>query len=106
MESVRHSVDVKAPLEEAHRRWLDFVGGSQSASSPSSGTSAQVPPGKLPTEVEAGKVYFNEEASDATRLTMELQYNPQVLQEQDLTPDWIEKRIELYLTRFKDEIER
>ena len=33
---------------------------------------------------------------------MELRYNPQALEQAGKGPDWVEQRINLYLTRFKN----
>ena len=66
----------------------------------------KVPADKLPDEVEKGKVYFGDEGRDSTRITMELYYNPRAVKEAGLSDEWVSRRIELYLQRFKNQAEK
>ena len=102
MEIARRSIKVKLSPDAAHERWLRFAGQGGS----SGADAAEVPPAKLPDEVEKGRVYFGEDEAGSTRVTMELQYNPRAVQEAGLTDDWVSQRVELYLRRFKEQAEK
>ena len=102
METARASIVVNVPTDTAHRRWLEFTGQPPAAA----GAAQKVPAEKLPEEVEKGKVYFSDEGGDSTRVAMELYYNPAAVKEAGLSDDWVSRRIELYLKRFKNQAEK
>lgn len=97
MEIARGSIVVELPVEEAHREWLLFTGlvstGSSAAGEAVSGISE---------ETESGKVHFTEEAHGMSRVTMELRFNPQAVKDAGRVEDWVSRRIEIYLRRFRD----
>lgn len=101
METARRSISVTLPPQAAYDRWLQFTGQTQRPEVTRAGTSAD----ELPDEVEKGRVYFADEAG-ASRVTMELRYNPRAVKEAGLTDDWVSQRVALYLRRFKEQAER
>ena len=102
MEIARQSITVKLSPDSAHERWLQFAGQGGSPG----GNAAEVPAAKLPDEVEKGMVYFGDDEAGSTRVTMELEYNLRAVQEAGLTDDWVSRRVELYLRRFKEQAEK
>lgn len=104
METARESTVVEVPLEAAQQRWLEFTEGP--GSSVLSEAPGAVSPAELAQDVEHGTVRFDPEGSDSARVTMELRYNPEAVAEAGLTDDWVARRIELYLQRFREHAER
>jgi hypothetical protein len=59
----------------------------------------------LPEELrkaEAGTAAFEPGHNGGTDVRMQLRYNREALEKAGQGPDWVEKRINLYLTRFKN----
>jgi len=69
------------------------------------GKSQDISAAKLPEELqkaEAGTAYFEPGSKGGTDVRMHLRYNREALEKSGQGPDWVEKRINLYLTRFKN----
>jgi len=100
------SVTVGIPTERAREKWtewtkeggpgmgLEMVGKSHDVAA------AEVPEGLR--NAEAGTAYFEPGQKDGTEVRMQLRYNREALEKAGQGPDWVEKRINLYLTRFKN----
>jgi hypothetical protein len=106
VETAKHSVEVPLPVEEAHAKWLAWVGervGSQQGSGEQ--VSEEVDRDQLPAqpaEADKGTVYFNSLGEDSTRVTLQIRYNPDAVKEAGLAPDYVGQRISLYLQRYSD----
>lgn len=102
MEIAQSSIVVDLPVEEAHREWLSFTGnGETQGSSAEEGVSSQIS-----QQTESGRVLFAEETPGATRVTMELRFNPQAVKDAGRAEDWVSRRIDIYLRRFRDHSSR
>jgi hypothetical protein len=51
---------------------------------------------------EKGMAYFEPGGEGATKVRMELRFNPEVIKQEGLDQDWVSRRINLYLSRFKN----
>jgi hypothetical protein len=100
------SVDVKIPPEKAHAKWLEWTKeGGPGMGQKGGGQSEEVSGKQLPEELrnaERGTASFEPGSADGTRVHMQLRYNPDVVKKEGMAPDWVEKRIGLYLQRFKN----
>jgi hypothetical protein len=98
MSTAESSVQIGLSPDKAHKKWLEWTG----EGGPGLGQSEEIT--KIPSELgnaEKGKAFF--EGSDGqTRVRMQLLYNTEVVKKEGLAPDWVEKRIGLYLQRFKN----
>jgi hypothetical protein len=94
------SVEVGLPSDKTQAKWQEWT----KEGGPGMGKTADVKSGQLPEDlrkVEAGTCYF-EGANGTTKVRMQLKFNPEVLQKEGIASDWMEKRISLYLQRFKN----
>ena len=97
------TVTVGLPPEEAHKKWLEWT--SKGGPGMPRGGSEEVKTGQLPTELqnaESGTSYFEPGPSNGTSVRMQLRYNRDAVEKEGLGPNWVEQRINLYLTRFKN----
>ena len=106
MSMAESSVDVGRPSDKTQAKWHEWTkeGGPGMGGQQSGGKSADVKTAQLPEELrktEAGTCYF-EGSNGTTKVRMQLRYNPNVLQKEGIKTDWVEKRISLYLQRFKN----
>ena len=100
MTTAESSVEVGLPPDQAQRKWLEWTG----EGGPGTGGATEVPAKKLPSDLsgaEKGTCYFDS-ADGKTRVRMQLRYNQGVIEKEGLAPDWVDRRINLYLTRFKN----
>lgn len=104
MEAARRSAVVKVPVQEAHLLWLGFTG--QPTSTPGSASSGTLTSAGLSEKSETGRVYFSEDSPGATRVIMELRFNPQAVKDANRSDDWVARRIDLYLQRFSEYVGR
>lgn len=100
MEMAQSSAVIELPTDQTHEQWLEFVG--EVERQPTGNGAEDVPKAHLPDEAEKGRVYFGEAGESSTLVTMDLQYSPQALRQAGLEPDWLPRRIGLFLQRFKD----
>ena len=100
MTAAQSSVEVGIPPEKAKEKWTEWT--KQGGPGMSQGDEKT---GKIPaelTKVEQGMAYFEPGSNGNSRVRMELRYNPDALKREGLDEQWVEKRINLYLTRFKN----
>ena len=106
MSMAESSVQVGIPPEKARAKWNEWTKeGGPGMGLKLEGKSQEIGTGKLPEELrqaEAGTAYFEPGTKGGTEVRMQLRYNPQGLEKAGQGPDWVEKRINLYLTRFKN----
>jgi hypothetical protein len=106
VDTAKGSLDVWLPAETAHRKWLEWAGGTEGTGrTPNlAQVTEYLPRQKLPPplcSVDSGTCYF--QVSDgATRVTLELRRNPKVLRRAPRSPEWMLQRITAYLRRFKN----
>jgi len=103
MQTAESSVDVKLPPEEAHKKWLEWTG--EGGPGMPQGTSEKVGGAQISPElskVEAGTANFDPSDDDGTKVRMQMRYNPSVIEQEGLRPEWVEQRITRYLSRFKN----
>lgn len=104
MESAQGSIEVGLPLSEAHQKWQEWTGeGGEGARASGGSASEEIPNSNLPglDHGEKGTAYFHD-LGNASRITMELRYNPEVAQKEGLTPEWFGHRINQYLGRYQN----
>lgn len=106
MDTAKGSLDVWLPAETAHRKWLEWAGGTEGTGRTPNLTQVTeyLPPQKLPhplCSVDSGTCYF-QGSNGATRVTLELRRNPKVLRHATRSSDWMLQRITAYLRRFKN----
>src|ERR671934_1809773 len=99
MTMAQSKVEVGLPPEQTKQKWTEWTkqGGPGMAKNDDGG--------QIPAElqkVEQGMAYFEPGSDKGTSVRMELKYNPDALKKEGLGGDWVEKRINLYLTRFKN----
>jgi len=106
MSIAESSVQVGTPPEKAREKWNEWTKeGGPGMGLTSGGRSQDVSAAKLPEELrkaEAGTAYFEPGDQGGTEGRMQLGYNREALEKAGQGPDWVEKRINLYLTRFKN----
>jgi hypothetical protein len=102
MEIAQGSIVVDLPVEEAHREWLRFTGHGETQGPSDEGESNS----EIFEETESGRATFAEETPGATRVTMELRFNPQAVRDAGRAEDWVSRRIDIYLSRFRDHSSR
>ena len=106
MSMAESSVQVGIPPEKARAKWNEWTKeGGPGMGLKLEGKSQDIAAGKLPEDLskaEAGTAYFEPGTKGGTEVRMQLRYNPQGLEKTGQGPDWVEKRINLYLTRFKN----
>ena len=103
MQTAESSVDVKIPPKEAHEKWLQWTG--EGGPGMPQGGSEAINVGKMDDEMakaEKGTCYFEPGSSGGTKVRMQLRFNPDVVRQEGLKEDWVEGRINLYLSRFKN----
>ena len=103
MQTADRSMEVQLPPEAAHKKWLEWTGKGgpgmpQGSQEPVSGD--QVGAGL--ESVEQGMANFEPAGSGATRVHMQLRFNESAMQEHKLEPDWMHRRMDQYLERFKN----
>ncbi|TMG31427.1 MAG: hypothetical protein E6H93_06625 [Chloroflexi bacterium] len=106
MSMAESSVQVGIPPEKAREKWNAWTKeGGPGMGIKFEGKSQDVPAAKLPAELqkaEAGTAYFEPGSKGGTEVRMQLRYNREGLEKAGQGPDWVEQRINLYLTRFKN----
>jgi hypothetical protein len=105
MSMAQGSVEVGLPPEKVREKWTQWTKEGAPGNAISGGQSQKVSAEQLPEELrnsEAGMAHFDKGVKGGTSVRMELRYNPQGLEKAGKDHEWIEKRIELYLTRFKN----
>jgi len=106
MSIAESSVQVGIPPEKARAKWTEWTKEGGPGMGLKVGDKSQdVATGSLPEELrkaEAGTAYFEPGQKGATEVRMQLRYNRDGLEKAGQGPDWVEKRINLYLTRFKN----
>jgi hypothetical protein len=103
MQTAESSVEVQMPPEQAHKKWLEWTG-EGGPGMPQAGAQ-EVDTSKMDPELkksEKGMAYFEPGSGGATRLRMQLRFNPDVVKKEGLDEDWVSRRINLYLSRFKN----
>jgi hypothetical protein len=103
MTSAESSVEVGLPPDQTHRKWLEWTGegGPGTGGSRSTEVTAEKLPSGL-SSAEKGNCYFDAADGGKTRVRMQLRYNQGVIEKEGLAPDWVDQRIKLYLSRFKN----
>jgi hypothetical protein len=106
MSMAQSSVEVGLPADKVRKKWDEWTkeGGPGMGMSTGGGgkdVSAQALPEEL-RKAEAGMAYFEPGKNGGTDVRMEIRYNREALEKAGQGPDWVEKRINLYLTRFKN----
>jgi hypothetical protein len=100
------SVDVGLPPDTTHAKWLEWTKEGGPGDGQKTGTASEALTAKqLPEELrnaERGTASFEPGPSGATRVRMQLRYNRDVIEKEGMGPDWVEKRISLYLQRFRN----
>ena len=106
MSMAESAVQVGLPPEKAREKWNDWTKeGGPGMGIQAGGKGQDISKGKLPDELknaEAGTAYFEPGDNKGTEVRMQLRYNREALEKAGQGPDWVEKRINLYLTRFKN----
>ncbi|HEX9096044.1 MAG TPA: hypothetical protein VF990_08065 [Candidatus Dormibacteraeota bacterium] len=108
MSMAEGSVQVGIAPDKARQKWTEWTKeGGPGMGLQSSDKSQDVSTQTLPEELrnaEAGTAYFEpgDKDKNATNVRMQLRYNREGLEKAGQGPDWVEKRINLYLTRFKN----
>ncbi|HWB72597.1 MAG TPA: hypothetical protein VG452_10280 [Egibacteraceae bacterium] len=106
METAEHSIVVQAPLAAAHQQWQTWVAQKVGPAQAPSGQTVTAPvPEELPPEMgepEQGRIFFAAVDDHSTRVTMQLRYSPAAVQAAGLVPDYVSRRIGLYLQRFRE----
>jgi hypothetical protein len=103
MEKAESSVNVGIAPEEAHKKWLEWTG--EGGPGMPKGESTEVSGQQVGTALkdgEKGMCYFEPGEGGGTMVRMELRYNPEVVKNEGLEADWVQRRVHLYLTRFKN----
>ena len=98
MTMAESSVQVGLPPEKARQKWTEWTKEGGPGMGLSNGQNG------MPEELrnsEAGTANF-EPAGGGSKVRMQLRYNPEAVKKAGQTPEWVEKRIELYLNRFKN----
>ena len=102
MSMAQGSVEVQLPPEKAREKWNEWTKeGGPGMGITSGGKGDQQLPAGL-TDKEAGTAYFDKGSNGSTKVRMELRYNPHAVEKAGMGPDWVDQRINLYLTRFKN----
>ena len=104
MSMAQSSVEVGLAPDKAREKWNEWTkegGPGMGITSGGQGGSGQQLPEGL-KNAEAGTAYFDKGSNGSTNVRMELRYNPDAVEKAGMGPDWVEKRINLYLTRFKN----
>ena len=100
------SVEVGLPAEKTHAKWIEWTKeGGPGMPQAAKGQGQDISPLQLPEELrkaERGTSYFEPGKAGGTEVRMQLRYNRDVIEKEGLGPDWVEKRIALYLQRFKN----
>jgi hypothetical protein len=105
MSMAESAVQIGIPPEKARQKWNDWTKEGGPGMGLTSAKSQDVKGQQLPEELrnaEAGTAFFEPGKDGGTDVRMQLRYNPQALEKAGQGPDWVEKRINLYLTRFKN----
>ena len=106
MSMAQSAVQVGIPPEKARQKWTDWTTeGGPGMGLQVGGKSQDVKTAGLPEELrnaEAGTAFFEPGDKGGTEVRMQLRYNREGLEKAGQGPDWVEKRINLYLTRFKN----
>lgn len=102
MTMAESSVEVKLPADKAREKWNEWTKeGGPGMGITSGGNGGQQLPENL-VKSEAGTAYFEKGSNGSTNVRMQLRYNPNELEKAGQGPEWVEQRINLYLTRFKN----
>jgi hypothetical protein len=102
MSMAESSVEVGLPTDKVREKWDQWTKeGGPGMGSTSGGQRGQAVPEGL-KNTEAGTAYFDKGSNGSTNVRMQLRYNPNELEKAGQGPDWVEQRINLYLTRFKN----
>lgn len=97
MSMAQGAVEVKLPADKAREKWNEWT----KEGGPGMGKGGQEIPQELKTS-EAGTAHFDKGSNGSTNVRMELRYNPSELEKAGKGPEWVDQRINLYLTRFKN----
>jgi hypothetical protein len=106
MTLAQSSIELGIAPDKAHAKWLEWTKeggpgmGLKFGSSSEEVTSKQLP--EELREAERGTVSFEPGSSGGSRVQLQLRYNRDVIAKEKMAPDWVEKRISLYLQRFKN----
>jgi uncharacterized membrane protein len=101
MSMAESSVEVGLPADKVREKWDQWTKEGGPGMGSSGGQSGQGLPEGL-KNTEAGTAYFDKGSNGSTNVRMQLRYNPNELEKAGQSPDWVEQRINLYLTRFKN----
>lgn len=99
MERARNSTTVDLAPEETRRLWNQFVSEHGQPNAEAEEVFARA---GTDMETQAGNVAFEPANGKGTEVIMELDYNPQVVSENELGDDWVQGRISQYLDRFRE----
>ena len=105
MSMAQSAVQVGIPPDKARQKWTEWTKEGGPGMGLQVGKSQEVSAEKLPEELrkaEAGTAFFEPGDKGGTEVRMQLRYNREGLEKAGQGPDWVEKRINLYLTRFKN----
>ena len=106
MSMAESAVQVGIPPEKAREKWTEWTkDGGPGMGLNGGGKTKDVATEKLPEELrnaEAGTASFEPGDKGGTQVRMQLRYNQEGLEKAGQGADWVEKRINLYLTRFKN----
>jgi hypothetical protein len=105
MTMAESSVQVGIPPDQARQKWTEWTKEGGPGMGLQTGKSQDVSAEKLPEELrkaEAGTAFFEPGGKDGTEVRMQLRYNREGLEKAGQGPEWVENRINLYLTRFKN----
>jgi len=106
MSMAESALEVGIPPEKAREKWTEWTKeGGPGMGLKMGGKSQDVAAAQLPEELrkaEAGTAYFEPGQKDGTEVRMQLRYNREALEKAGQGPDWVQQRINLYLTRFKN----
>lgn len=99
MQRARNSTVVDLAPEDTRRLWDQWVSEQGQPNAEVKETFAQA---GSDMQAQAGNVAFEPANGKGTEVIMELNYNPDVVAENDLGEDWIHGRISQYLDRFRE----
>jgi hypothetical protein len=100
------SIELGIPPDKAHAKWLEWTKeGGPGMGLKFGSSSEEISAQQLPEELrnaERGTASFEPGESGGSRVRVQLRYNRDVIEKEKMAPDWVDKRISLYLQRFKN----
>lgn len=99
MERARNSTHVDLSPEETRRLWDEWVSEHGQPTAEAQEVFAET---GSDMQAKAGNVAFEPANGKGTEVIMELDYNAQVVEENELGDDWVQGRISQYLDRFRE----